>query len=389
MSGGRLAISLQPEVLRWARERAGLEPDTLARKVGVKLARVQEWEQSGRISLSQADKLAHHTHTPLGFLYLPEPVDDRLPIPDLRTPGDSPLPRPSPDLLDTIETMQRRQAWLRDELIEAGCARLDFVGSVDLYATPATVADAMRDALGLKPRWAEAESSWTEALRRLRDHVEQAGVVVVFNGVVGNDTHRPLDADEFQGLALVDPYAPLIFINGADFKTAQMFTLMHELAHLWVGAGGVSNFDALQPFPQTVERFCNRVAAEFLIPETELRAVWDRSPAGVERYGFLARRFKVSTIVAARRALDLELINHSAFVEFYRAWRDDERHQAQRKQGGGSFWNNQNVRIGKRFGSAVVRAVHEGRLLYRDAYSLTGLKGKTFDTFSRQLGING
>lgn len=386
MSSRRLEITLQPGVLRWARKRAGLEAEVLAHKVGVKPGRVEEWEKSGRISLSQADKLAHHTHTPLGYLYLPEPVDDRLPIPDFRTVGDRPLRQPSPELLDTIQMMQRRQAWMRDELIEEGNGPLAFVGSFGLDQSPEQAAIAMREILGLEPHWADAEHSWTEALRRLRDHIEQAGVLVVFNGVVGNNTHRKLDPDEFRGFALVDEYAPLIFINGADFKAPQIFTLVHELAHVWTGAGGVSNFDALEPLPHAMEQFCNKVAAEFLVPEAELRAIWNQALEGGDRYQFLARRFKVSSIVTARRALDLALIDRNAFFEFYRAWQDDERRKQQRGESGGSFWNNQNVRIGRRFGEAVVRAVKEGRLLYRDAYSLTGLKGKTFDKFARQLG---
>lgn len=385
MSGGRLQIKLQPKVLRWARTRAGLEVDALASKIGVKPERVHEWEQSGRISLSQADKLAHHTHTPLGFLYLPEPVDDRLPIPDFRTVGDRPLRRPSPELLDTIQMMQRRQIWMRDELIEDGNGPLVFVGSQGLDESPERVAAAMRETLGLEPHWADAEHSWTEALRRLRDHVDRAGVLVVFNGIVANNTHRKLDPDEFRGFALVDEYAPLIFINGADFKAPQIFTLVHELVHIWTGAGGVSNFEALQPSPHAMEQFCNRVAAEFLVPQAELRGIWDQVPQGEHRYQFLARRFKVSSIVVARRALDLSLINRDSFFEFYSAWQDDERRKQQRGESGGSFWNNQNVRVGRRLGAAVVRAVREGRLLYRDAYSLTGLKGKTFDKFVRQL----
>lgn len=386
MSGGRLEIVLRPDVLRWARERAGLEPDALAGKLGVKPERVHEWERSGRISLAQADKLAHHTHTPLGFLYLPEPVDDRLPIPDLRTVADRPLRRPSPELLDTIQDMQRRQAWMRDELIEQGSEPLAFVGSAGLDQAPERVAEALREVLGFEPHWAQAEPSWTDALRRLRDQAEQAGVLVVFNGVVGNNTHRPLDPEEFRGFALVDDYAPLVFVNGADFKAAQIFTLVHELAHLWCGAGGVSNFEELQPTPDKVEQFCNRVAAEFLVPATELRAAWRQAPEGDDRFQFLARRFRVSSIVAARRALDLALIDRSAFFAFYRAWQTDERRAQQRGERKGSFWNNQNVRVGRRFGAAVVRAVKEGRLLYRDAYSLTGLKGVTFDRFARKMG---
>ena len=387
MGSARLQISLRPAVLQWARERVGLNPEELAVKIGIKPDRVSEWETSGKISFSQAEKLAHLTHTPIGFLYLPEPPDDRLPIPDFRTVGDQTLLRPSPDLLDTVQAMQRRQGWMRDELIEDGARPLEFVDSATLDSDPVEVAEAMRTALRLARNWAEAERTWTDALRHLRDQIEEAGVLVVFNGVVGNNTHRKLNPDEFRGFALVDTYAPLVFINGADYKAAQMFTMVHELAHIWAGADGVSNFQDMQPSPNRTERFCNAVAAEFLVPASDLRSAWGQIPQGEAPFDLLARRFKVSSLVAARRALDISLIDRDGFFDFYNAYREDERRRRLRDEGGGSFWNNQNVRIGRRFGAAVVRAVKEGRLLFRDAYLLTGLKGKTFDHFVEALGI--
>ena len=99
-------------------------------------------------------------------------------------------------------------------------------------------------------------------------------MLVVFSGIVGNNTHRKLETEEFQGFALVDEYAPLVFVNSADFRAAQMFTLAHEIAHLFVGETGVSSFDNLQPTEDLTEQFCNRIAAEFLAPEEELRAFW-------------------------------------------------------------------------------------------------------------------
>lgn len=383
MSGGRLQINLEPGVLRWARTRARLEPEVLARKVGVKPDRVREWEESGRISLAQANKLAHHTHTPLGYLYLAEPVEDRLPIPDLRTVGDQPLERPSPELLDTVQMMQRRQAWMREERIDQGVEPLRFVGAGRGESSPLVVASGIREVLGLEQNWANDLGNWMDAIRRLREQIESAGVLVVFNGVVGNNTHRKLDPDEFRGFALVDEYAPLIFINSADFKAPQIFTLIHELAHIWIASPGVSSFRELQPSPNQVEQFCNQIAAEFLVPETELREVWLLVRQRPDRFDLLARRFKVSSIVAARRALDLRLITRDAFFDFYREWREVERRKAAPE--GGSFWNNQNVRIGRRFGVAIVRAVQEGRLTYREAYSLTDLQAKTFDEFARKM----
>ena len=384
----RLLITLQPAVLRSARERARLDVAELARKVGVRPERVTEWEMSGAITVVQADKLAHRTYTPVGFLYLDEPPEDRLPISDFRTRRGDALQRPSPDLLETVYLMQRRQAWMHDDLVEEESDPLGFVGAHGLDSPPRRVADAMRDALRLTDGWAAAVGTWSDALRRLRNRIEDAGVLVVFNGIVGNNTRRKLDPDEFQGFALVDEYAPLVFVNSADFKAAQMFTLAHELAHIFVGADGVSRFEALQPPDDETEDFCNSAAAEFLVPGRELRAAWDSASRASDPYHSIARQFKVSSLVAARRALDLELISRRIFFEFYAAYKDNELRGIRRGEaGGGNFWSTQRWRIGPRFGAAAARAVKEGRLPYREAYGLTGISGDTFERMPEKMGL--
>ncbi len=384
----RLLITLQPSVLRWARERARLDVDVLARKVGVRPERVAEWEASGTITVAQADKVAHHTHTPVGFLFLNEPPEDRLPISDFRTRNVGAPERPSPDLLETVYLMQRRQAWMHDDLVEEKSDPLDFVGVFSLDSRPERVATAMRDALQLSDGWAAAEGTWSDALRRLRDRIEDAGVLVVFNGIVGNNTRRKLDPNEFQGFALVDEYAPLVFVNSADFKAAQIFTLAHELAHIFIGVEGVSRFEALQPPPDETENFCDSAAAEFLVPEAELSEFWSDARRARDPYQSIARHFKVSSLVAARRALDSELISRRMFFDFYSDYRDDELRSIRRgESGGGNFWSTQRWRIGPRFGTAVARAVKEGRLPYREAYGLTGIRGETFERMPEKMGL--
>lgn len=383
-------LSLTPKVLRWARERAGLDQSTLAKKVIGKptAERVKQWEQTGVLTFAQVKKLAHATHTPEGFLYLNEPPDDRLPIPDFRTVGDERVRRPSPDLLDTINMMQRRQTWMRDFLIEEAESQLEFVGSATLNSNPQKVAHTMRETLGVAGGWANEESTWTDALMHLRRKIETAGILIVINGVVGNNNHRKLDPNEFRGFVLSDVYAPLVFINGADFKAAQMFTIAHEVAHLWINREGVSNLEAMQPPPIRVEQWCNEVAAEFLVPVAELSEAWEHAKHSKEPYQTLAARFKVSTIVAARRVLDLGLISKKPFFEFYDNYQKDERRKKEAKKNkGGDFWSTQSVRVGQRFGTAVVRAAKEGRLQYHEAYQLTGLTGKTFDRFAENLGL--
>ncbi|MCH6259280.1 ImmA/IrrE family metallo-endopeptidase [Puniceicoccaceae bacterium K14] len=381
-----MKITLQPDLLRWARERAGLSEAVLAKKLSAKEEQVKQWEQDGTLTQKRAEKLAHVTHTPYGYLFLPTPPLEELPVPDFRTVDDAPVLQPSPNLLDTIYGMQQRQSWLRDHLIEEDEDPKEFVGSFDLQADPKIVAQAMKDELGLQTGWASNVSTWTAALMILREQIEGLGILIVFNGVVNNNSHRKLDPQEFRGFALADKYAPLVFINAADFKGAQMFTLAHELAHIWLGAEGVSNFVDLQPPEVDTELFCNKVAAEFLIPEAELSNVWQETLQKDEPFQWLARQFKVSTVVAARRALDLGLVERSEFFSFYEDYKQDERRKAAERTGGGSYWANQNVRIGRRFGQTVVSAARSGKILYRDAYSLLGFKtGESFDKYAAHL----
>jgi Zn-dependent peptidase ImmA (M78 family) len=131
----------------------------------------------------------------------------------------------------------------------------------------------------------------------------------------------------------------------------------------------------------------NRVAAEFLVPQRELRRIWPSVHTQPERFQEIARKFKVSEIVAARRALDLDLINKKAFLEFYHVYQRSERRAAQPKRV--PFCTTQNLRVGQRFASTVIRAVKEGKLLYSDAYRLTGLHGRTFDRYAAYLGFGG
>ena len=387
MNARRQQVTLQPDVLRWARERGAYEYAEIARKIGVKQERVEEWEETGKISIAQIGRLADHTYTPLGLLYLSDPPInlDELTIPDFRTRDGRAPQKPSPNLLETVHTMQRRQSWMREELLRDGFEALPFVGSFNLANRPDEVARAMKSALNLSENWAAEYSTWEDALRYLVKRFESAGVLTMFNGVVGNNTHRKLEPKEFQGFALVDKYAPLVFINGADYKAAQMFTVAHELAHIFIAKSGLSQFENLQSSQNKIEKFCDQAAAEFLVPRAELVVSLDSDLGLPEQCQEIAKHFKVSTIVAARRMLDIELINLDAFFNFYNERKVEANRRKKQEDGGGNFWNTQNVRIGHPFGVTIWRAVSEGRLFYRDAYNLTGLKGKTFDKFMRNM----
>ncbi len=378
-------VDVSPEMLRWACERAGCD----VRDLAARFPQLPAWERREKQpTFRQLEAFAKATRTPFGFLFLPVPPEERLPIPDLRTVKHGPL-LPSPDLLDTIYAMQRRQDWLREERLECDAGPLEFVGSARLSDDPSAVGQEMRRIVGLDEGWASAVSTWEDAVSELRRRIEQLGVMAVINGVVGNNTHRKLDVEEFRGFALTDPYAPLIFVNGADAKSAQMFTLAHELAHVWLGpeGEGISGFEGIFPGNDRIEKFCDQAAAEFLVPARELKERWREVKGTPDPFERVARYFKVSPIVAGRRAMDLRLVNRETFFDFYDAYTKRERQRAKAADGG-DFYNNQNTRVGAAFATSVIRAAMGGRLSFKEAYDLTGLRGGAFQEYAKRLGMD-
>ena len=376
-------IAIKPELLRWARERARLDLADLAGR----FPKIAEWEGGQNLpTFKQLEAFANAVHVPFGYLFLPEPPSTTLPIRDFRTVGSRQVASISPDLLDTIHAMQRRQAWLHEDRQESEAPPLEFVGSARLTDSPAAVGREMRRLAGLADGWAAAVRNWQDALARLRQAMEGLGIMIVVNGIVGNNTRRRLDVEEFRGFALCSDYAPLIFVNGADSKSAQMFTLAHELAHIWLGeaGAGLSGFPGVFPAGSDTERFCDKAAAEFLAPEAEVRACWPEVRHADAPFEKLAKRFKVSPIVAGRRALDLRLVDRQAFFDFYAAYTQQERKG--RPEGGGDFYKVQNNRIGQLFATQVIRAAMEGRITFKRAYDLTGLTGGSFQAYARRLG---
>lgn len=381
-----MELTLQPSLLQWARERARLTRDDLAQKMGLVTKRVEEWEDSGRIKAEWAQRLADKTHAPYGYLFLKEPPEDNLDIPDFRTLDDQRVRRPSTELIDTVDIAILRQDWYREFLIAEGEEPLTFVGSITPAMPVVEAAALIRDTMDLGTEVRRRESTWEDALRTMVAHIEERGVLVMRNGVVGNNTHRPLSVEEFRGFAIADDFAPLIFINGADYLSAQMFTLVHELAHVFVKASGISNLQDTFASDHVVERFCNQVAAEVLVPEQELRPLHASIAINGDPSDRLARHFKVSAMVMLRRLLDLGLITRKDF--FARVTAMKAKFDAQRAQrpDGGSFYNTYRTRTSGRFARALIASALEGRTSYREALKLLGLlKYETFQKVAREF----
>lgn len=380
-----ITVAASVPVLRWAAQRARLSEEALT-------ARFPKWplwlSGEARPTLKQLEDFARLTHAAFGYFFLPQAPALALPVPDFRTLRDEALPEPSSDLLDTLYLCQQRQDWYRDHARMHGLPALPFVGSASVQDAPDVVAQSLRETLGLSTETRRQMPTWLDALRHLIAKAEDAGVMVMVSSVVGSNSHRKLDVGEFRGFTLADELAPLVFLNGADSKAAQMFTLGHELAHVWLCATGVSDTQAGEVPEQQTERWCNRVAAELLVPMQALRAAHQRNAPIPDEIQRLAREFKVSTLVALRRLFDAGYISQAALWQHYREEQERLRTLKERSSGGGDFYRSLGARTSKRFARAIVSSTLEGLTSFPDAFRMLGVrKTATFFEAARELGV--
>jgi len=378
-----IRVDIKSELLTWARERAGLEAADLTHR----FPKLAAWEEgTARPTLKQVEDFAKATHTPVGFLFLKEPPVEKIPIPDFRTIRNKRIARPSPDLLDMIYVCQQRQEWYRDFARGERISPLSFVGSASLQSSVESIAAIMRHALSFDVEQRRRIPTWTDALRLFIGQADEAGIMVMCSGVVLNNNYRPLDPEEFRGFALSDSVAPLVFINGSDTRAAQVFTLAHELAHIWLGQSAVSDAQASLVPDHEIERWCNNVAAELLVPLEILKHEYDSGSSLRSELDRLARLFKVSSLVILRRIHDAGGLTKDEF------WREYEKELelllAVSKSSGGNFYLTQAARVSKRFARALVISTLEGQTLHRDAFRMLGFtKFDTFQKLGRSLGV--
>lgn len=368
-------------MLRWARDRIGLDVNDAANAAGVKPEQLQRWEEGrAQPTFRQAQVIAQALHTPFGFFFLTEAPAEASLLPDLRTVAGAPAGRPSVDLNETVRHAVQRQAWFVEYLQEQRAAPLPFVGRFTATADPVQVAQDIRGVLGVDVE--HGERKWDVYHRELIEAAERVGVLVMRSGIVGNNTHRKLDVGEFRGFAISHPLAPVVFINSSDAPSARLFTLLHELAHIWLGSSGISN--AAPGNTRREEVACNAVAGEFLAPSGMFMQLWAAASQDLAtRVAELAQRFHVSRFVVIRRALDLGLVDRDTYAAFYRTELDEFRDAG---GGGGSFYRNAGAKNSARFSRAVIAEALSGRLLLRDAGRLLGVQPSKIRDFAEQLG---
>lgn len=354
----------------WAIARAGYSVDVYLSKYNL----VREWIEGEKCpTVRQLEWFANSVHVPYGYLFLDTPPQEVMPIPLFR--GTSNASKLDLNIYETVQTMLYRQEWAEEYIKEQlGGQELSFIKSMSVDSGVGSVVAAIRGLLDLPQDWAFSEKTSASAVNRVAQRMEELGIITSFNGIVGNSTRRKLSVEGCRGFALVSTFAPIIFINNGDAKSAQLFTLIHEFTHLLLGVS--AGFGGIEDMADRVEVFCDNVAASFLVPKTLFISQWEEHGGSIDK---CAGKFKVSPLVIARRAYALNLISANDYREFYNRYKLTWQSKPALTSGGGSFYMSATKRVGALFGAYIGSAVSSGYLLHREAYRLTGLHGKSFD----------
>ncbi len=354
----------------------------LADKLNITEDKLEAWESGDKPpTFKQAQNFASKTHIPFGYLYLQTPPDEELPLPDLRTVGGEQPQRPSAELIDIVQIILQRQQWYLEYLHDQELDESPHIKRFNTRTPVATVVNDMRQTLGVAAH--PERGSWEEYFRLLIHKIEDAGILVMRQADMGHFT-RPLSVAEFRGFAIYDPIAPVIFINQADAPSARLFTLIHELAHIWIGQSGIS--DAKPTTQRQEEILCNAIAAEFLVPENEFEQHWRELEDWRRNAAVLEAHFHVSKWVIARRAQSLGKIT----IQQYQQYVDDLREQYRRREknsGGPTYYTTKKGHLSERFSRALVSETLSGRVLLREAGQLLGMKPHNITKYARELGI--
>jgi Zn-dependent peptidase ImmA (M78 family) len=383
---------ITPDIVTWARERAGMSVAHLADALDEMPDRVRAWEEGFEFpTFGKAEKIAKRLRIPLGFLFLSAPPAADVPLPDLRTESGERPEHPSLDLIEIVQSTLLKQQWYSEYLQDTKGKRLRFVGSINLKTKPADAADAIRSVLAIDKDMRDKCKTWEKFKAEFIRRTEELGILVMQSGVAGYRRH--LSVREFRGFAVVDDLAPAIFINSRDAKAAQIFTVAHELVHIWLGESGVSNPDPRKRSDEEtngIEQFCNKVAAELLVPTKEFYLYWKHIQTLEQNLRRLVHHFRVSRFVAVRQAYELKRIDKQQYLNYLEKnkglWtpkgeigRDEE------ERGGPQFYSEFTRQHSKTLVDGVLRALGQNRITYRDASALFGIRIATLKKVADRL----
>lgn len=330
---------ITPKILTWARESARMPLDVAASKIGKSTETLKEWEDGvSQPTIKQAEKLAKIYKRPFALFFLPEIPKDFHPLQDFRKSDSIELTTGS---IFIIREIQQKQAWLSNVLEENGEEKLPFIGKYTINESPEKVAKDILQTLKINP------NNYIEnnPIKEWVNKAELNGIYVSRTSFI--HSRLTLDKNEIQGFAIADPYAPFVFVNSKDWAAPQLFTLIHEIAHLWIAESGISNeieYEQISSKTNPIEVFSNEVAANILMPKEIIFSLEKKTFENAKEVFNVAKILGVSSFALLYRAFNLSIINlvkyktlkKQATIEFNEFLRNEElKKEKQKEQKGG------------------------------------------------------
>ncbi|MEO8086683.1 MAG: XRE family transcriptional regulator [Bacteroidota bacterium] len=384
---------ITPNVLKWARESARMTEETAAAKVSATVEKFKEWEAgTSQPTIRQVQTLAKAYKRPFALFFLPEIPRDFQPLQDFRKSGSKVLTTSS---IFIIREIQQKQAWISEVYSENQEEKLPFVGRFSINDNPQKVAQDILTTLKINP----ASYKTDNPIKEWIDSAETNGIFISRTSFI--HSRLKLDSEELQGFAIADHTAPFVFVNSEDWNAPQLFTLVHELAHIWIAETGISNEvepdikhkDKYHP----VELFCNEVAASALMPK-EIVLAFNSSSFQTSKDVFkIAKQLGVSSFALLVRALNLNIISSPAYqklkkqadIDFADYLKREAEKKARQKEkdkpGGPNYFLLQLNRNSRLFTQTVLDAFRGGFIEATLASNLLNVQVNKFQKLESQL----
>lgn len=379
VEGGRtmpaVNVKISPEIITWALSQTSKE------KLGEKLMNnITKWLNGTKTpTFNQIEDFSRKANIPLGYFFLQTPPVEKLDLLEYRTIDSIQLANPSRNLIDTVHEMENIQDWMKAYRQDLGFDRLSVVGCMSGVKDVNRIVDRIRHDLDISKTWFETTKDSRDAFGYIRKQLEECGVVVMMSGIAGKNTHRALDINEFRAFTMVDDWAPLIFINAADSNGAKLFSLLHELTHIWLGKSDLFNDrQGRSKDVSDIEIICNAVAGELLVPKDVFLENWNERKTDIYiRIAELARTFRCGEIVIARKAMDCKKIDRKIYDQVVQTAIENYNQVKKNKDAsGGNYYNTIGSRLDGCFVRALCESINMGRTTYTEAYHLTNTNRK-------------
>lgn len=367
-------VDIQPSIINWVVKQLDgkIINDNL-------MNNIQHWlTGTKKPTFRQIEDLSKKSNIPLGYFFLQNPVEEKVRMIEYRTCDSIQLENPSRELIDTIQQMEKVQDWMKEYRQDEGFDKNNYVASLKVSDSKNHIVEQIRKDLGLDIDWCTKCNDPRDAFNKIRELLVECNILVLMNGCVGQNTHRPLSLKEFRAFAMIDEFAPLIFINAKDTLTGRLFSLLHEAVHIWLGENDL--FNSFNSGEKPVEVICNAVTAEIIVPNVVFLKCWklDYGNSFHEKIQNIAKKFCCSDIVIARKALDNHKISQQEYDHIVRLTFECFQKSIEKKVSGGNFYNTLSSKLDKGLIKALLASINSGRTAYTEAYRLTDTNSKTF-----------